>query len=67
MCKLTAFDSEEQLYATVSLLPYASLEEMDFSSLKLVSAQQHAHQHAASSYCLCSAYMPATYSNYLKK
>jgi hypothetical protein len=60
MCKLTAFDSEEQLYATVSLLPYASLEEMDFSSLKLVSAQQHAHRHAAAICCFCPAYMDAT-------
>uniref|UniRef100_A0A383WJV6 EF-hand domain-containing protein n=2 Tax=Tetradesmus obliquus TaxID=3088 RepID=A0A383WJV6_TETOB len=35
ICKLAAFQSEEQLYATVSVLPYASFEELDFSSLKL--------------------------------
>jgi hypothetical protein len=43
MCKVAAFQSEEQLYATVSLLPYASLEELDFSSLKLVGTRQHLH------------------------
>ncbi|KAF6262551.1 hypothetical protein COO60DRAFT_614938 [Scenedesmus sp. NREL 46B-D3] len=35
LCKLTTFESEEQLYATVSLLPYVSLEELDFSGMKL--------------------------------
>jgi ferredoxin len=57
MCKLTAFDSEEQLYATVSLLPYASLEELDFSSLTLVSAYEHA--------AACRFYCPDTWQQHV--
>lgn len=53
ICKLSGFENEEQLYATVSLLPYANLEELDASSLRLVrgepqaSSGQHRHLLAA--------------------
>lgn len=61
ICKLAAFQSEEQLYATVSVLPYASFEELDFSSLKLVSWPTHdsicrqAHQLVGCA-CTCVVY-----------
>lgn len=34
-CKLSHFEQEEQLYATATLLPYAGLQELDLSGLRL--------------------------------
>eukprot|EP00877_Chromochloris_zofingiensis_P001130 jgi/Chrzof1/11017/Cz05g20160.t1 len=36
-CKLSRIDQVDQLYSTVSLLPYAELEEVDLSGLSLTS------------------------------
>lgn len=40
MAKLSSIQDAEQLYAATSILPYASIEELDLSSLQLPSAEQ---------------------------